>query len=730
MRQLLGRVFLTPIILRLICLKTSVSVGSNHASEHQAGHLRLNRPLRETIAVVLMNNGKAHTGDQVPQVGATQWDFALQLLRLFGVLAPSVIILVGAYYAVMAFRDSEKQNYEQLNQARSDAAKEFREQIKTVNDAMVTANEAVRKSSTAMAEQGNTQMQMLQKVMELQASATDRMAKTREDYEQSIEKLRQSRAELEQQLRDKEMLVAAEEEQKKAASAKLTALNEELANIATTRDVATKTLGTLGTLVDDAPDLLRAVATTEGVRNILAQSTTLLDGAVLAPGLQHDRVQIALAFADLEGFVGDPQRQRDLAMGVLGLLDNLRATRTLQESGLTNATIDADEAMARAFLGNAAREGQQFQEAIEQSKQSIALYDRALALEVQASPRRTKWLRRQAETYEQLGRAIDRHQHDREMAVGTLQHAVDIFEQLRSERPGHWLSVAGVGWAHFNIAEVERDHQTFDAASTQYALARNSIGEIADRARHSNDWLDRMSAVYNGSAILLFDQVSSELDAADGDEMLPARKAVLADSLNEALRYLKKAGQFSEELVQSDASNLAWLTLHGWSRHNLGAVELALGTIESSASGLNTSIATLGTALTLRKEISRRAPGQSDWVADWRWTQMYLNLAQARLARQQGNFAAMREVCDTNVKLIDEALRDDPDSDDWWWHRADSQLSAADASARLGQGEAARQVYAEVRSLGVARAKRTTLEAEKQRWTQLLKRVDRGLEGR
>jgi len=60
-----------------------------------------------------------------------------------------------------------------------------------------------------------------------------------------------------------------------------------------------------------------------------------------------------------------------------------------------------------------------------------------------------------------------------------------------------------------------------------------------------------------------------------------------------------------------------------------------------------------------------------------------INSKLEQLAKENKDYPAMRDLFDKNVKLIEEAIKDDPYSDDWWWDRADNRLSFAEAlSAR------------------------------------------------
>jgi tetratricopeptide (TPR) repeat protein len=681
-----------------------------------------------------MTTGNQPADVQGTSASRTQWDAIVEIIKLFGKGAPYVVILAGAIYTVWQFQTINDSHTKSLNDARDAAAKLSQEWTKIAND-------AVLKSSTTIAELVKAQVQILQQTDEFQVKSTGRILKTQDDYDQRRKEWQQQQQKLEEQIREEQKVVSEKEGEKKdverdlaSSKSNLATLNDELTQLAKTRDVTISTLATVGTLVDDAPELLRAVATTDGVRSILSQSTALLQKAILPPRLQYRRVQIALAFADLEGFVGDPLKQKELANGGLDLVANLRDSGQLRENGLTDSLIDADEAMARFYLGDALGAQQDFGKSIEETRKSIELYDRALASEDIDRRSRVKWQRRQAEAFGHLGRTIDRYSHDHDVAIRTLQKAVESFQELQDEYPSDLSYAAEIAWARFNLAEVERDHQALEAASRQYQLARDSIDkqEISEYVHRSNEWLDRAARIYNGSALLLLDQVlsSDTGQVFDTTDAVVAQRSECEQKLNEALGYLTKAKIITEQLVQADRSNLAWRTTHGWSLHNLGEIELALGTVTRSSEMLDASIRDFDKALGIRKVLYDQAQGRLDWRMDLRWTQLHLNTAKAKLARRNEDYMNMRDLFAENVTLADEALKDDPASDDWRRLRVDNQASYADAIALLGQETDARKIYTEIRAVAVAQMGMAKQKGERDRWTRLIKRIDRALAGR
>jgi hypothetical protein len=145
---------------------------------------------------------------------------------------------------------------------------------------------------------------------------------------------------------------------------------------------------------------------------------------------------------------------------------------------------------------------------------------------------------------------------------------------------------------------------------------------------------------------------------------------------------------------------------------------------------LDASIRDFDKALGIRKVLYDQAQGRLDWRMDLRWTQLHLNTAKAKLARRNEDYMNMRDLFAENVTLADEALKDDPASDDWRRLRVDNQASYADAIALLGQETDARKIYTEIRAVAVAQMGMAKQKGERDRWTRLIKRIDRALAGR
>src|SRR5262249_40110396 len=145
-----------------------------------------------------------------------------------------------------------------------------------------------------------------------------------------------------------------------------------------------ETLAAIGTLVVTAPELLRAASTTDAVQTILQKSDELLAGEVTKPQLRYRKLQILLAFADLQEFVRAPDKQEKLARGALQLIADLRAANEAA------AGIDADEGAAHIMLGSALGAQDKFEASVAEIKDGIRLFELALQKD-SADPRATKW---------------------------------------------------------------------------------------------------------------------------------------------------------------------------------------------------------------------------------------------------------------------------------------------------------------------------------------------------
>lgn len=139
-------------------------------------------------------------------------------------------------------------------------------------------------------------------------------------------------------------------------SDKIAKLNKEFDGTKRDYEVAIQTLGAFGALVEDVPELLRAVGTKEAVRAVLARSEQLfLEGQVGNGGLYSEylvpKVHILLAFADLQGFLGDVGSEEKLSAAALGIISGIRA-RAPQETN-TSQDMISEEAIAHKIWGDA-----------------------------------------------------------------------------------------------------------------------------------------------------------------------------------------------------------------------------------------------------------------------------------------------------------------------------------------------------------------------------------------
>src|SRR5262249_35585327 len=264
-------------------------------------------------------------------------------------------------------------------------------------------------------------------------------------------------------------------------------------------DSATTTLGALGTLVDEAPDLLRAVATTDAVQIVLQKADRLIGGF---PGseTQQSRIQILLAFADLQGFIGAAESQEKLARGALSLIRTLRTTNP-EFPGIDGAEAAAHGSLGKALVLQGYAVPTKFDESLKELRLAINLLELAVARE-DKEDRALKWRQRKAEAFELFATAAYNFKNDRDEALRNLRKAIEGWNELAQKEPDDPTYKQGLAWAHYNIADIESDQQNLDAASLEYDVARNLINELGDRVYRNNEWLDRKAEIYIGSALL------------------------------------------------------------------------------------------------------------------------------------------------------------------------------------------------------------------------------------
>jgi len=637
-------------------------------------------------------------------VGRTGWDAALEALRLFGKGAPYIVIIVGAVFAVYKFQEQSVQ-HERDRQRNQDAAAEvLRQHVTATNDALVKSYEAMGKIS-------GSQITNLSNTLNLEAEVSKRI---QEGFQRQIAARKQFEDEVSKLQED---ILRHEGERRK--------IDGELKNILSTANL---TLGTIGTLVDEAPDLLRAIATTDAVKNVLEKSDQLLD-QVSSPEFQFPRIQLLLAFADLQGFLGvagsrdAKTSQEKLARGAIRLIAGIRG------NGRATPELDAAEAMAHVMLGAALGAQEKFETSITETQKGIDLYESVL-IGNSEHVRAPRWRQRQAEAQLQLGTIVDRYQHDHDKSVASLRKAIDMFQRLLNEEPDDPARLVGSAWAHMTVGEIELNQYNLAVASREYAIAREGMEKLGERAYRSNQWLEQCARVYNGSALQLLEPARLFLGdreakggGVSGEAGDRARKEI-----DQALTFLAKASQFTEELAR-DRNNLAWQAVHGWSLHNLGEAKLVRSGFAADGRDLDDAIEHLTNALEIRRRIFGSASTHLDWLRDARWTRIVLNDALAFRAQRQQDAAAMRDRFVQNLDIIDLAMTVDKDDPGLHYERARTRASYANALTMLNEKQKAKAIYLEVRQAATDAVAKVTQEDAKRRWRQLIDRVERGLAG-
>ena len=637
--------------------------------------------------MVIENPRQQSNGSTKEIKGRTLWDAVVEIFIRLGKGAPYVLILAGSVYAVYIFLQLSEQRVIDLQKGYEEAAKTYQEQVKVANDAVV-------KSYTAIGTINDSQIRNLNAMLDLQKKAASEFRETFQKNEQLVKQMEEQRTKFEQEKRD---------------------LAKDLA---VGLDTATATLAAVGTLIDDAPELLRAIATTDVIQNIIQKSDSLLLETEPTPDLKYRKAQILLAFADLQDFLGASGSQQRLASEVVKLIGNVRnSDREFPE-------IDANEATAHLILGAALAAQNELDRAIDEMNKSIRGFDAALRT-ASTDSRIAKLRERKAEAYQKLGKAVERLRHNREDALRNLQSAVDICDALVNQDQDDPARTQCVAYSHMQIAEIELDHRNVDSASREYDLARQLMEQIAPLAYLNNEWLDHLARVYNGSAPLIVSPANLlwRQRLAEGSDTSPAATPEIDQLLKQAQNYLKRANDITARLAK-DKRNLAWQSVHAWSKHNLGEVQLLRGELMLPPSDLKDSLVTFREALDIRKQLLASEPTRRDWLMDVRWTEINLHTSEAIIAERAQDYNGMASLFSKNVQLIDEALAEDPDSDQWHYRRGDNRASYADALARLKRYQEAREAYADVRAKAVARIKVSPEEAGKGPWRQLIYRVD------
>jgi tetratricopeptide (TPR) repeat protein len=635
----------------------------------------------------------AHDGG----AGHTQWDAVIEIVRLLGRAAPYILILSASVFAVYKYIELSQQIVTAERKAQSEAQKIYQDQL-------ANANERLIKTYTAMGEISGTQINNLKDMFALHAQTTGRIQKLQESEEALRREVEQQRTKLEEQ-----------ESQLKDTEAKKQELGDELKALEANLDSATATLGALGTLVDEAPDLLRAVATTDAVQIVLQKADRLLGEQNSGPEVQQNRVQILLAFADLQGFIGAAESQEKLARGALTLVEQLRA------SGQVFSGIDAAAAAAHATLGVALAFQEKFEGSLNELTEAIRQFDLALA----KTPADMRLVRRKADVLEKLGATIYAKDGEHDKALGPIKKALELWRELLQREPDNPAHKQSLAWSHFQIGEVESEEQDFDVAFEEYEAARRLMDELADRVYRSNEWLDRKAQIYTGSALVLGDRVRFAVRDREINSTSSEQEAKVGEALSQALSQLEEALKITEGLSR-DQKNWAWQSSHGTVLHQLGTLKFLRWLTKESPDDLDQSIADLDRSLQVWKKITGAQPTQREWASDARWAQTDLNEALAHRARRDGNYRAMRDLFSKNVDILKQLVKE-PYTDDWHYQLRNNQVSVVDASVMMGEASTAYKDYSDVKDEAQKLLTNAAQGSRRQRWDQLIAIIDRRL---
>jgi hypothetical protein len=631
-----------------------------------------------------------------------QWDVAIYVLKLLGWGAPYLLIIAASVFAVFKFHEQSQNFASDRDKAVREATKDYQQQISAANKALIDTYSAIPEIS-------QRQMKNLNDLVEFETKEAERTRGFQRDADRLAKETEDLKRKLDEVSRQADTAVA----QKKQAENDLQGLQQTL-------DSAVSTLAAIGTLVDSAPDLLRAAATTDAVQNILQKSDDLIVDSVTRPELRYRKMQILLAFANLEEFVGAVDKQEKLAKAALALIGELRT------SGQEPAGIHADEAAAHVMLGSAFGAQHKFDPSVKEINNGIRLFDVALAKN-RTDMRTVKWRQAKGEAYLLLGVNTYLFREDPDDAIRSLRVAADIFQGLEKEDSDDPARKVAVASAHKEIAEIERNEQNLYVALREYDLARSLMETIGEKVYRNNHWLDALARIYNGRALLLLEQVEHLARERQTKGVSADQTADIERTLEDAFEQVKKASGITEILAR-DEKNAAWQSAHAYSLHNLGAVKLSRGQVMAVDGDLDESVTAFRQALAVRNRLHALAPASAHWLTDARWTQVNLNEAEATRAKRNADYIAMRDLFDKNVKLVSEQLDVTPQADDWHYQKEANRTSYGDALALLNQADKARGIYAEVRTEATTRMTRATQSGAKDRWAQLIQRIDKAME--
>jgi hypothetical protein len=621
-----------------------------------------------------------------PAVGRTSWDAAVEISAIFGRALPLILVAVAIAFGAYKYFELAQKASETERNARAEAAKEYQSLLST-------ANQRLTETYTALGGITRTQIDnigsLLRQIQQTQKNADD---------------LRKQVEQQQQQLDERGRQLKFVEERKATVDGELKAMELSF-------ETATATLGALGSLVDEAPDLLRAIATTDALQIVLQKSDNLLGELGGAPEVQQNRVRILLAFAGLQGFIGATDKQEKLARGALALIEQLR------KGGGASPAVDTAQATAISTMAEALAAQEKHDEAISAFNMAINQIDALIG----RFPRDLRLIRRKAEMLEQLGKTVYRARSDRNGALKYCRLAVELWKDLLQKDPDNLAHTVGLAWSRFAIGAIEIDQQVLDTAMSEYEESRKLMDQLGDRVYRNNEWLYRKAEIYIGSALIWGERVRSWL--RDRELTVSSHQAEIDDGIEKALNYSEEAQKIAFALA-GDPKNWTWQSSHGSTKHILGEIELLRWWANAEPSDLDKSAAYLTESFEIRRKVNDAQPKQTDWLMNTRWTKVNLNIALAERAKRDGDFGRMRNLYAENVAVIKEALEHDQFGDGWQYELLSNRVSLVGASTGAA-GSTPVKDYAELRAEAFKRMNDATLPGARKRWEQLIASINK-----
>jgi predicted nucleic acid-binding Zn-ribbon protein len=142
-----------------------------------------------------------HAPAEAPQTvtGRTQWDAAVDILRLLGSAAPYLLIIALVAFGFYKFQELNQTHEIDLQKARDTATAEYRDQL-------AAANKALKETYQAMADISGTQIKNISDMLELHAKVTSRTQELQQNQEQQQAKLEQAKHDVETATNQKKQL--------------------------------------------------------------------------------------------------------------------------------------------------------------------------------------------------------------------------------------------------------------------------------------------------------------------------------------------------------------------------------------------------------------------------------------------------------------------------------------------------------------------------------------------